>query len=240
MQGLIRKGPAIGFVALLTLGLLGLIKDTIRNKEEPLRITSSPAAARLVFSNGSPYQNNDNYTGLKTNKEYEFDLDGNGLSENFLIKSYEVILNRKNSFTYYGFVTDVLIKKADSYLGLLTSLPGHLLEAEEALLNPENNDKVLLINIIQGKLDNFLMYRYINGNLERVTTPDDIPPNSYGIMTRGEAHFEDVDGDNVKEMVIYSRLSPPEKKHKVDVYKIVGLEAVKTGAYEEETSEAVY
>jgi hypothetical protein len=125
-------------------------------------------------------------------------------------------------------------------VSLLTHLPGHLLEAEEALLNPEKNDKILLMNVIQGKLDNFLIYRYINGNLERVTTPDDMPPNSFGIMTRGEAHFGDIDGDNIKEMVIYSRLSPPQKKRQVDVYKIVGLEAIKIDAYEEETSEVIY
>lgn len=240
MQGLIRKSLAISFVVLLTLGLLGLIKYKIRNKEEPTPVTSSPAATGLVFSNGLPYQNNDNYTGLKTNKEYKFDLDGNGLSENFLIKSYEVVLNRKNGFTYYGFVTDVLFKETDSYASLLTHLPGHLLEAEEALLNPEKNDKVLLMNIIQGKLDNFLIYRYINGNLERVTTPDDIPPNSYGIMTRGEANFEDIDRDGTKEMLVYSRLSPPQKKRQVDIYRILGLEATKMKTYEEETSKVIY
>ena len=196
-----------------------------------------PEETEVASGSGSPikYINQNNYTGMKINEEYTFDLDGNGLKENFAIKSYEIVTDRKNDFTYYGLITDVLIKKTNKYVNLLPRIDGYLLDAKEVILNQRNKDIILLIELKQGALDNFLIYRYRNNNLIRVSTPDDILPQSYGILTRGVASFEDVDNDGVKEMVVYSRLSPPEKRRKVDVYKISGLEAKVIKTYEEST-----
>mgnify|MGYP001617320560 FL=1 len=235
MRRLLRKTLIIVFVILVFLGLLLFIRYKITDKERAF-VTRDPNVTKLVFSNGLRYQSNDNYTGIKISKEYSFDLDDDGLTENLLIKSYEIVTLRKNVFTYYGFVTDVLIRKAEGYENLLYHLYGDLLDAREISLNQKENNKILLVSLKQGKLDNFLIYRYEKGNLIRVSTPDDIPPQSYGILTRGVASFEDIDKDGIKEMIVYSRLSPPEKKREVDVYNILGMEAIKIKTYEEETS----
>ncbi len=234
MRRLLRKILIIGFVILLFLGLLLFTKYKVMDKEQALK-TSGQNATELVFSNGLRYQNNDNYTGIKVDKEYKFDLDSDGLTENLLIKSYEIVTLKKDNFTYYGFVTDVLVKKSEGDEKLLSHLYGDLLDAREILLNRKENNKILLVSLKLGKLDNFRIYRYKKGDLIRISTPDDIPPSLYGISTKGEINFEDIDGDGTKEMVAYSRLSPPQKKRQVDVYKILGLEATKIKTYEEET-----
>lgn len=128
------------------------------------------------------------------------------------------------------------MKKSGGDEKLLSHLYGDLLDAREILLNRKENSKILLVSLKLGKLDNFRIYRYKKGALIRISTPDDIPPNLYGILTKGEVNFEDIDGDGTKEMVVYSRLSPPQKMREVDVYKILGLETTKIKAYEEETS----
>src|SRR3989338_3725642 len=101
MRKLVRKGFVIGFVMLLSLGLLLFIKYKIMDKERAL-VARDSNVTKLAFSNGLRYQNNDNYTGIKIDNEYNFDLDGDGLTENLLIKSYEIVTLRKNGFTYYG------------------------------------------------------------------------------------------------------------------------------------------
>lgn len=235
MRRLLRKILSIGFVILLFLGLLLFTKYKVMDKEQALT-TKDQSATELVFSNDLRYQNNDNYTGIKVDKEYKFDLDSDGLTENLLIKSYEIVTLKKDNFTYYGFVTDVLMKKSGGDEKLLSHLYGDLLDAREILLNRKETNKILLVSLKLGKLDNFRIYRYKKGNLIRISTPDDIPPSLYGISTKGEVNFEDIDGDGTKEMVVYSRLSPPQKMRKVDIYKILGLEATKIKTYEEETS----
>lgn len=235
MRRLIIKALIVSFVVLLSTGSLSFVTYRISSKEEPPRITKKPDTTENVFSNGLNYQNSDNYTGIKISKEYNFDIDGDGLTENILIKSYEIVTDKKNNFTYYGFVTDILTKRAKEYVSLLPQLYGYILDAKEVTLDQRNRDKILMVELKQGELDNFRIYRWMNGNLVRISTPDDKSELFYGIMTKGEVNFEDLNQDEIKEMVVYSRLQPPQKKRKVDVYKIFNLKASLVRTYEEET-----
>jgi len=215
---------------------LSVINFSIRREQKQILGRFDVAKTQVVEDSSGRinYINQDNYTGIKISKEYYFDLDDNGTEEKLLIKSYEIVMNKKNDFTNYGFVTDVLTKRDERYVGLLPQLYGYVLGAREVVLSHRNRDKILVIELKQGELDNFRIYRYTNGNLVRIATPDDESALYYGIMTRGEVNFKDLNEDGIKEMVIYSRLSPPEKKRNVDVYRISGLAAYKINAYQEE------
>lgn len=209
-------------------------------KSEPIQILgrSDIIEAQTAGSSGGhvKYINQDNYTGIKISKEYNFDIDGDGLAENVLIKSYEIVTDRKNNFTYYGFVTDVLTKRSGEYVRILPQLYGYILDAKDVTLDQRNIDKILMVELKQGELDNFRIYRWRNDNLIRISTPDDESDLFYGIMTKGEVNFEDLNQDGIKEMVVYSRLQPPQKKREVDVYEISNLKASLVRTYEEETS----
>lgn len=231
-------------MAVLSIATYYFVTPKMNDKKTSIQVLEKSTSIETTMTGDSDgpikYLSRDNYIGMNINNEYNFDLDNNGFTENFIIKSYEVVIDRKNGFTYYGPTTDVLVKRVDGYVKLLSQLDGYLLEAKEVTLKPGGEDAILLIELKQGKLDNFLLYRYINGTLERITTPDDIPPSSYGIFTRGVADFEDVDKDGSKEMVVYSRLFPPVKKREVNIYKINGLEAKRINTYEEDTPNVIY
>lgn len=137
---------------------------------------------------------------------------------------------------------DTLDWQTDMVLGAeessRTSFRGWLSTAYPLDLEEDERDE-LVVEILSGKTINAIVYRYVDGVLERIPVSTE-KPGPYGFVgtaTRNSPEFKDLDGDGVLEMLVYYRFFPPEKRRRVEVYKFDGSRFDKIREYEEPTDE---
>lgn len=114
------------------------------------------------------------------------------------------------------------------------SFKGWLSMAYPLDLEDDGRDE-LVVEILSGKTINAIVYRYVDGVLERIPVSTE-KPGPYGFVgtaTRHSPEFRDLDGDGVLEMLAYYRHFPPEKSRTVEVYKFDGQRFNKIKEYEE-------
>lgn len=157
-----------------------------------------------------------------------FDLNSDGKEEKLNIKSYlglpgeertEIYLNDeiKPTLLLYGFFDNVLTHDING-----------------------SKHKVLELQVASGHSINTLIYKYQEGKLVRIPISTENAPYFTGIVSRNSPQFEDIDGDGILEMLVYSRYFPPRSQRQIEVYKFVSNSFVKTASFKEALSETYY
>lgn len=153
------------------------------------------------------------------------DLDSDGKAESFRINSYAGLPGEER--------TEVFLNDADTPLfSLVGYFEGFFIHNIDY-----SKEKLLEIRISSGHSINSLAYRYHKGSLVRIPVSTEKEGFFEGVVSRNPTDFIDVDGDGVKEMIVYHREFPPDHRRTVQVYQLKEERFEKLREYEEETQE---
>lgn len=154
-----------------------------------------------------------------------YDVDADGKKESFRFNAYAGLPGEERTEMFLN----------DSDMPVLR-LVGYF---EGAFIHDMNYGRVKLleIRVSSGHSINSLVYRYHKGSLIRIPVSTEQEGFFEGVVSRNAPNFIDVDGDGVKEMIVYHREFPPDYRRIVEVYQLKEGTFEKLGEYEEETEE---
>lgn len=151
------------------------------------------------------------------------DLDSDGKEESFRFNTYVGLPGEE--------WTQVFLNDTDTPV---LSVVGYF---EGAFVHDidDTKEKLLEIQTSSGHSINSLVYRYHKGSLIRIPVSTEQEGFFEGVVSRNSPDFIDVDGDGVKEMIVYYREFPPDYRRTVEVYQWKKGRFEKVREYEEET-----
>lgn len=97
--------------------------------------------------------------------------------------------------------------------------------------------KYLEVILLQGKLANSRLFKYVDGRLLQVPISTERPDGFIGVVGSSAPEYKDIDGDGTREMFVYHRHYPPAYKRAVEVYQFRNEAFWKWKEYEENTQE---
>lgn len=115
-------------------------------------------------------------------------------------------------------------------------LPGYFYSMTTHLLTPQSKI-ILAVSTMSGHSLETTFFSLQNNQLSVIPVSTARLPAFFGIVSRNQPDFLDVNGDGVLELVTYYRHFPPEKQRTVEVYSFDGEAFIKTHDYEESLPE---
>lgn len=93
----------------------------------------------------------------------------------------------------------------------------------------------LEVSLLQGQLASFHMFKYISRQLEEIPFFGADGKRLSGIWSSLDPEYKDINGDHIKEMLVYHPHYPLGEMQTVEVYRYTGQVFQKEGEYEENT-----
>lgn len=153
------------------------------------------------------------------------DLDSDGKEESLLVHSYTGLPGEERTEVFLNDADTPLLSLAGYFEGVFV----HDIDHTQA--------KFLEIRTSSGHSINSRIYRYNKRALVMIPVSTEKEGFFEGVASRNPPEFKDVDGDGMKEMVIFRRQFPPDHRRTVEVYQLKERRFEKLREYEEETQE---
>lgn len=98
----------------------------------------------------------------------------------------------------------------------------------------------LEVSLLHGQLASFHGFKYVSKQLEEIPFFGADGKKLLGVWSSADPEYKDIDGDKVKEMLVYHPHYPPKETRTVEIYKYTGKIFQKEKEYEENTDGVYY